>query len=178
VVTEDGVELTLFARLRHHRRTRIFRARLWADGAADGPLLDFAAKRLATVWLIVVSNIPARRALAAYRKRWAIECMFGDAKTRGLNREDTRLTDPRKPALLMALVALAIAWAGTRGRRPDRPGLPRAQVARPLRPVLVPRRLRPDPEPPRIGSWRRNRAMAKAPKTPANQRSRVVWTFG
>ena len=34
--------------------------------------------------------------------------MFGDAKTRGLNIEDTRLTDPRKLALLMALVALAI----------------------------------------------------------------------
>jgi hypothetical protein len=112
VVTEDGGELTLFARLRNRRRTRIFRARLWADGAADGPLLDFAAKRLETEWLIVVSNIPARRALAAYRKRWAIECMFGDAKTRGLNIEDTRLTHPRKLALLMALVALAIAWAG------------------------------------------------------------------
>ena len=57
---------------------------------------------------------PARpaRALAAYRKRWAIECMFGDAKTRGLNLEDTRLTCPRKLDLLMALVALALAWAG------------------------------------------------------------------
>jgi hypothetical protein len=112
VVTEDGCELTLFARLRNHHRTRIFRARLWADGAADGPLLHFAAKRLGTEWLIVVSSIPARRALAAYRKRWAIECLFGDAKTRGLNLEDTRLTNPRKLALLMALVALAIAWAG------------------------------------------------------------------
>ena len=29
-----------------------------------------------------------------------------------LNIEDTRLTNPRKLALLMALVALAIAWAG------------------------------------------------------------------
>jgi hypothetical protein len=124
VVTEDGVELTLFARLRHRRRTRIFRARLWADGAADGPLLDFAARRLATEWLIVVSNIPARRALAAYRKRWAIECMFGDAKTRGLNLEDTRLTDPRKLALLMALVALAIAWAGRAAADLIGPGSP------------------------------------------------------
>jgi hypothetical protein len=112
VVTEDGCELTLFARLRNRHRTRIFRARLWADGAADGPLLHFAAKRLGTEWLIVVSSIPARRALAAYRKRWAIECLFGDAKTRGLNIEDTRITQPRKLALLMALVALAIAWAG------------------------------------------------------------------
>ena len=112
VVTEDGCELTLFARLRTTRRTRFFRGRLWNDGKADGPLLDFAAKRLKDEWLIVVSNRPARLALAAYRKRWAIECLFGDAKTRGLNLEDTRLTTPRKLDLLMAIVALAIAWAG------------------------------------------------------------------
>ena len=35
-----------------------------------------------------------------------------DAKTRGLDMEDTRLTDPRKLGLLMSLTALAIAWAG------------------------------------------------------------------
>lgn len=115
VTTEDGGDLTLFARLRLARRSRFFEARLGARDeaeAGDAPLFHFAAKRLGAEWLIVVSNIPARQALAAYRKRWAIECMFGDAKTRGLNIEDTRLTDPRKLALLMALVALAIAWAG------------------------------------------------------------------
>ena len=51
------------------------------------------------------------RALAAYRKRWAIECFFADAKTRGLNLEDTRLTAPRKLALLVAILVIAIAWA-------------------------------------------------------------------
>ncbi len=115
VTTEDSCDLTLFARLRLARRTQFFQARLGAREdakAGDAPLLTFAARRLKDEWLIVVSNIPARQALAAYRKRWAIECMFGDAKTRGLNLEDTRLTHPRKLALLMALVALAIAWAG------------------------------------------------------------------
>lgn len=115
VTTEDGCELTLFARLRLTRRTRFFEARPGAaeDAATkDAPLLNFAARRLKDEWLIVVSNVPARTALNAYAKRWAIECMFGDAKTRGLNIEDTRLTDPRKLALLMALVALAIVWAG------------------------------------------------------------------
>ena len=115
VTTGDGSDLTLFARLRLARRTQFFQARLGAseDAQSGGaPLLNFAAKRLKDEWLIVVSNVPARQALAAYRKRWAIECMFGDAKTRGLNIEDTRLTDPRKLTLLMALVALAIAWAG------------------------------------------------------------------
>jgi hypothetical protein len=112
VVTEDGCELTLFARLRNSRRTRTFRGRLWEDGAADGPILNFAVKRLPSEWLIVVSNRPPRAALAAYRKRWAIESLFGDAKTRGLNLEDTRLTHPKKLGLLMGLVALALAWAG------------------------------------------------------------------
>lgn len=115
VTTEDGCELTLFARLRRAGRTRFFQARLGtredAD-ASDAPLFNFAARRLEGEWLIVVSNTPARQALAAYRKRRAIECMFGDARTRGLNLEDTRLTDPRKLVLLMALVALAIVWAG------------------------------------------------------------------
>ena len=115
VTTEDGCELTLFARLRLTRRAQFFQARPGAREdaqARDAPLLNFAARRLKDEWLIVVSNIPARQALAAYRKRWAIECMFGDAKTRGLNIEDTRLTHPRKLALLMALTALAIVWAG------------------------------------------------------------------
>jgi hypothetical protein len=115
VTTEDGPELTLLARMRLAGRTRFFRARIGTReeaGADDAPLLDFAAKRLDGEWLIVVSNLPPRRAIEAYRKRWAIECMFGDAKTRGLNIEDTRLTNPRKLALLMGLVALAIVWAG------------------------------------------------------------------
>ena len=45
------------------------------------------------------------------RQRLIIECLFGDTKTRGLNLEDTRLVTPRKLDLLLALVALAVAWA-------------------------------------------------------------------
>jgi hypothetical protein len=115
VTDEQGHELTLYARLRLARRTRTFTARMGTSEEADrsgAPLLTFAAKRLKGEWLIVVSNLPARSALDAYRKRWAIECLFGDAKTRGLNLEDTRLTDPRKLDLLMAIVALALVWAG------------------------------------------------------------------
>jgi hypothetical protein len=111
VVTDDGCELTLLARLRGTRKTRTFRARLWSQGN-DATTFEFAVKRLPGAWLIVVSNLPPRRALAAYQRRWAIECMFGDAKSRGLNIEDTGLTCPRKLGLLMAIVALALAWAG------------------------------------------------------------------
>ncbi|CUH07593.1 Transposase [Jannaschia seosinensis] len=115
ITTEDGHDLTLRARLRLARRGRAFRARLGTreDAAASNtPLLNVAAKPLKGEWLIVVTNVAPRTALETYRKRWAIECLFGDAKTRGLNLEDTRLTDPRKLALLMSLVALALAWAG------------------------------------------------------------------
>lgn len=90
------------------------------DAAAiDVPLLDFAAKRLERESLIVVSNISARKALAAYRERWAIECVRPacadlwrsgpNCRRQNPNIEDTHITQPQKLALLMALVALAIA---------------------------------------------------------------------
>jgi hypothetical protein len=72
VTTEEGCDLTLFARLHRAGRTRFFQARLGAreDAQAhDAPLLNFAAKRLGAEWLIVVSNIPAHQALAACRER-------------------------------------------------------------------------------------------------------------
>jgi hypothetical protein len=109
---EAGHELTLHARLHRARRSHTFDARLGTgEDAARAPLLHFAAKHIDGAWLIVCSNRPARTALDAYARRWEIECLFAEAKTRGLNMEDTRLTCPRKLDLLMAIVALAIAWA-------------------------------------------------------------------
>lgn len=61
--------------------------------------------------LFIVTNIEhPKRALAAYKNRWAIECLFSDMKTRGLNLEDTRMTDPRKLETILAVTALAIVW--------------------------------------------------------------------
>jgi hypothetical protein len=116
VTTEDGRSLTLGSVLRKCRGLRTFRAALGTSPGHDeaqSPLwLNFAARRLDDgSLLIIASNTPARAALAAYRKRWAIECLFGDTKTRGLNLEDTRLVTPRKLILLLGLVALAVAWA-------------------------------------------------------------------
>jgi hypothetical protein len=67
--------------------------------------------------VIVATNRPDARALAAYRRRWAIECFFADAKTRGLNLEDTRLTASRKLDLLVAILVIAIAWASATAAR-------------------------------------------------------------
>jgi hypothetical protein len=111
----DGHDLSFEARLRRAGRGRTFSGRLGPGhaegGGADAPLLGFAAKRLDGEWLIVASNLAPAKGLALYRKRWQIECLFAEAKTRGLNLEDTRLSCPRKLALLMGLVALALAWA-------------------------------------------------------------------
>ncbi len=77
-----------------------------------GPPLNFAAKRLGDgELLIIASNGPALKALQAYRRRWQIECLFGDSKTRGLNMEDTRLTQPGKLGTLLVIITLAMAWA-------------------------------------------------------------------
>ena len=112
VATEDGRRLALGSLLRKCRGVRTFRGALGRDDAQGILWLNFAARRLEGGELIIVaSNTPARAALAAYRKRWAIECLFGDTKSRGLNLEDTRLVTPRKLALLLGLVALAVAWA-------------------------------------------------------------------
>lgn len=109
VTSEAGHTLPLAAHLGTRGRTRFLRGR-FAGVPADAPPLDFALKRLEGELLIVVTNGPAAIGLAAYAKRWAIESLFGDLKTRGLNMEDTRLTDPRKLDLLMGLAALATAW--------------------------------------------------------------------
>jgi hypothetical protein len=48
-------------------------------------------------------------ALARYRKRWTIETLFGNLKTKGFALEATHLTDPDKLGTLLALLAFAVA---------------------------------------------------------------------
>lgn len=112
ITTDEGHELRLDARLHWRRRGKTLTGWLGAGKSCARHRLSFAAKPLKDgEWLVVATNVDPRKALDAYAWRWAIENMFGDAKTRGLNIEDTRLTDPKKLALLMGIVALAIAWA-------------------------------------------------------------------
>lgn len=180
VTCDGGFDLTLLARLNRAGRTRFFQARIGTreDAAAnDAPRLHFAAKRLKGEWLIVVSNIPGPKALALYPKRWAIECLFGDAKTRGLNIEDTRLTDPRKLAP-HGPRRPRHRLGRPRRRRSDGTRRPQTQAPRIPRAVLVPRRLRQAAEPSRLRPGGRSRTLAKAHQsnTKSNpcRRSRVV----
>lgn len=87
----------------------------WLNGmeASSDDQLRFAAKRVkGGELLIVASNLDdAGRGLNLYRRRWGIECMFADAKTRGLNIEDTHIIDPQKLDTLLVVIALAVTWA-------------------------------------------------------------------
>lgn len=87
----------------------------WLSGMQASPAnrLRFAAKRIKDGELLVVAtNLDdGGRGLNIYRKRWGIECLFADAKTRGLNIEDTHITDTGKLATLLVVVALAVTWA-------------------------------------------------------------------
>ena len=117
ITTEDGHQLTLDARLHWRRRGKVLTGWLGTGRDRGHHRLSFIAKPLGDgEWLVLATNARPRFALDAYRKRWAIECLFGDAKTRGLNLEDTRLSDPRKLDLLMGLVALALALAARAAR--------------------------------------------------------------
>ncbi len=112
---EDGRGYQLKTLLRKPARFKLLQsrpARLEAMDEGLGTPLSFAAKRLGDgELLIVASNRPGKKALNAYRRRWQIEGLFGDSKTRGLNMEDTRLTQPVKLNTLLVIITLAMAWA-------------------------------------------------------------------
>lgn len=92
--------------------------------ANAGAPLRFAAKRLKDgELLIIVTNANPGKALRIYKQRWFIECLFGDSKTRGLNMEDTRMTQLGKLSVLIAIITLAMLWAyacakAAKGSRP------------------------------------------------------------
>jgi hypothetical protein len=78
-----------------------------------GMRLRFACKRLKNgeLLIIVTNSENPLEALRVYKKRWFIECLFGDSKSRGLNMEDTHMTDLEKLSLLIAVIALAMVWS-------------------------------------------------------------------
>lgn len=112
VTLEDGHTWSLAALLRRGRATLV-KGQINGTAGVTREAVCLAAKPLGNgEWLIVATNRPdPKQALNDYRKRWGIECLFGDAKTRGLNLEDTHITNPEKLASLIVIVMLAITWA-------------------------------------------------------------------
>ncbi|MDX8443953.1 IS4 family transposase [Mesorhizobium australafricanum] len=116
VALADGRLWTIKSLLRRRRKSRsltTFQASL-PDAST---VLSFAVKWIdgrkgqQGEWLIVMTNSPdAKAAISAYKNRWAVECLFADAKTRGFNMEDTRMTAPDKIDTLTTVLAIAVTW--------------------------------------------------------------------
>jgi hypothetical protein len=106
---EDGSVRDFPTLLRKHRRGTWTG---WLTGMQTIPeaKLQFAAKRIRNgELLIVATNLDdGPRSLNLYRRRWDVECLFADAKTRGFNIEDTHITDPAKLGTLLVIIALAV----------------------------------------------------------------------
>ena len=84
--------------------------RLGGNPGEDQIWLRIVIMRLPTGELLALacSGNP-RYALKDYRRRWTIETMFGNFKTKGFNLEDTHITDPDKLSTLLVVLALAVA---------------------------------------------------------------------
>jgi len=61
--------------------------------------------------VVLVCNAEPAKALVRYAQRWEIETLFSALKTRGFNLEDTHMTVSARLDKLLALLALAFAWA-------------------------------------------------------------------
>jgi hypothetical protein len=112
IILENGKVCSLKTLLRNRRARRVVHSFAGRLPETATPVRVAIRQLKTNEWLIVMTNGgDGKAALSAYRKRWGIECLFGDAKTRGLNLEDTRITAPRKLATLLGILALAISWA-------------------------------------------------------------------
>jgi len=90
--------------------------RLGSRDSSLGPPLKLAATRLVSRDLLVVAtNTDPKIALAQYRRRWAIETLFAATKTRGFNLEDTHIIHPDRIGKLLAVLAVAFAFAHATG---------------------------------------------------------------
>ena len=81
-----------------------------------GHLVYLAGLRLVDGELLIVATTELpETAIATYRLRWEIECLFCCFKRRGFNFEDTHITDKVRIKKLVALLAIAFTWAHRTG---------------------------------------------------------------
>ncbi|MPY68155.1 IS4 family transposase [Deinococcus sp. SDU3-2] len=82
--------------------------------------------------VLVASDLSVWNTLTTYRLRWNIECTFSAMKTRGLNLEQTHMTQPDRLSRLFGLLSLALAWMVRIGEwRAEQQPIPTKKHARP-----------------------------------------------
>src|SRR5512142_1135527 len=67
-------------------------------------------------WIIAMDCQPTEAAVRDYGARWAIEPLFSDCKSRGLQLEDTQLRAPERLDRLILIITLAMYWCVRVGR--------------------------------------------------------------
>lgn len=96
----------LFENLHIHQQVSLQRPRR----VYDLPVY-VSALRLKDQYLILASNQQRQVALDAYKKRWGIEVLFANLKSRGFNLEETHLIHQDRIEKLIAILAIACTWA-------------------------------------------------------------------
>jgi len=116
-VTRDGYEARTIADIaRSLERGQKMIVKGWCclgqNASSGSPTVRLVIMRLPTGELLALacSGNP-RRALEHYRRRWTIETMFGNLKSKGFNMEDTHITDRGKLSTLLVVLALAVAMS-------------------------------------------------------------------
>jgi hypothetical protein len=61
--------------------------------------------------VIIISSVDSGKILVEYKRRWAIETLFQNLKSRGFEMEETHLSAAEKIDKLFGVLALAVAWA-------------------------------------------------------------------
>lgn len=62
-------------------------------------------------WFIAMDAMPSRSTILDYGKRWGIEAMFSDFKSRGFSIADSKITDCKRMERLMLVMAIALIFA-------------------------------------------------------------------
>ena len=71
----------------------------------------FQDEAAAEPWFIAMSAEPSVAAARAYAKRWGIEAMFSDFKSRGFGLTESQLRLPGKLNRLIMVMPIALYWA-------------------------------------------------------------------
>ena len=66
-------------------------------------------------WIVAMSDKPGYLSTLDYARRWSIEPMFSDFKSRGFGLDDTQIRYPDRLSRLVLVMALAIYWAVSTG---------------------------------------------------------------
>ena len=66
-------------------------------------------------WIVAMSAEPSYLSTLEYSRRWGIEPMFSDFKSRGFGIQDTQIQHPDRLRRLILVMSLALYWAVSTG---------------------------------------------------------------